>query len=107
MVKDEESILDHGLVKYTFDSPLVQDEASARDIGKKILWLFSVARANIEIEWRGDPALELADPVQIPEFEKLGVSKKENFYVTRQLLEVVEGGLDATLSGRKIPKEGN
>lgn len=109
VVKDEESILDHGLVKYTFDSPLVQDEASARDIGKKILWLFSVARANIEIEWRGDPALELADPVQIPEFEKLGVSKKENFYVVRQLLEVVEGGLDATLSGRKIPrlKEGD
>ena len=101
--KDEESILDHGLVKYKFDSPLVQDEASARDIGKKILRLFSVARANIEIEWRGDPALELADIVQIPEFEKLGVTKKENFYITKQEFIVESGGLSVNMAGRKVP----
>ena len=104
VVKDEESILDHGLVKYKFDSPLVQDEASARDIGQKILRLFSVARANIEITWRGDPAQELADICQIPEFEKLGITKKENFYITRQHFVVEGGGLDVSMAGRKVPK---
>ena len=104
VVKDEESILDHGLVKYEFDSPLVQDEASARDIGQKILRLFSVARANIEIKWRGDPALELADICQIPEFEKLGVTKKENFYITRQQFVIEDGGLNVSMAGRKVPK---
>lgn len=104
VVKDEESILDHGLVKYEFDSPLVQDEASARDIGQKILRLFSVARANIEITWRGDPAQELADICQIPEFEKLGVTKKENFYITRQQFVVADGGMDVSMAGRKVPK---
>lgn len=103
VVKDEESILDHGLVKYEFDSPLVQDETSARDIGEKILRMFSVARANIEIEWRGDPALELADIVQIPEFEKLGITKKENFYITRQEYKIEEGGMEVNMTGRKVP----
>ena len=103
VVRDENSILDHGLVKYEFDSPLVQNEATAQNIGEKILRLFSIARANIEIEWRGDPMLELADIVKIPEFEKLGISKKENFYITRQEFKIGEGGMEVNMTGRKVP----
>lgn len=103
VVRDENSILDHGLVKYEFDSPLVQNEATAQNIGEKILRLFSIARANIEIEWRGDPMLELADIVKIPEFEKLGISKKENFYITRQEYKIEEGGMEVNMTGRKVP----
>lgn len=103
IMEDPESVLDHGRVKYKFDSPLVQDERSARIIGAEVLRMFAVARANIEIEWRGDPALELADPVQIPEFERRGVSKKENFYIVKQELKG-DGGLRAVMSGRKIPE---
>lgn len=105
-VRDEVSIRNHGLVKYVFDSPLVQDEGSARDIGNKILRLFAVARANMEISWRGDPAHELADILEIPEFEsrRLGVLRKDRFYITRQEF-IADGGLRVNVRGRKLPAQ--
>ena len=52
--KDEVSILENGLKKYTFDNPFVQDRATAEMIADKLL-SFANARRDIAIEWRGDP----------------------------------------------------
>lgn len=98
--KDETSILENGIKKYTFDNPFVQDRATAEMIAEKLL-AFATPRADIEIDWRGDPALVLADPVLIPTFQRQGLDQREVFYVTKQELEY-DGGLRAKLSGRKM-----
>ena len=98
--KDEVSILENGLKKYTFDNPFVQDRATAEMIADKLL-SFANARRDIVIEWRGDPALELADVTMIPEDQRQGLDQRGIFYITRQELEF-DGGLRAKLEGRKM-----
>jgi hypothetical protein len=98
--KNDTSILENGIKKYTFDNPFVQDRATAEMIAEKLL-SFAIPQADIEIDWRGDPALALADPVLIPTFQRQGLDQREVFYVTKQELEF-DGGLRAKLSGRKM-----
>lgn len=98
--RDEVSIQENGLKKYTFDNPLVQDRATAELIADKLL-SFANAKRDIVIEWRGDPALQLADIVMIPEYQRKGLDQRGIFYVTKQELEF-DGGLRAKLEGRKM-----
>lgn len=98
--RDEVSIKENGLKKYTFDNPFVQDRATAELIADKLL-SFSNAKRDIVIEWRGDPALQLADVVMIPEYQRRGLDQRGIFYVTKQELEF-DGGLRAKLEGRKM-----
>lgn len=98
--RDEVSIQENGLKKYTFDNPLVQDRATAELIADKLL-SFANAKRDIVIEWRGDPALELADVTMIPEYQRRGLDQRGIFYITKQELEF-DGGLRAKLEGRKM-----
>ncbi len=98
--KDEVSIQENGLKKYTFDNPFVQDRATAELIADKLL-SFANAKRDIVIEWRGDPALELADVTMIPEYQRRDIDQRGIFYVTKQELEF-DGGLRAKLEGRKM-----
>lgn len=98
--KDEVSIQENGLKKYTFDNPFVQDRATAELIADKLL-SFSNAKRDIKIDWRGDPALELADVTMIPEYQRRDIDQRGIFYVTKQELEF-DGGLRAKLEGRKM-----
>jgi len=98
--KDEVSIQENGLKKYTFDNPFVQDRATAELIADKLL-SFANAKRDIVIEWRGDPALELADVTMIPEYQRRDIDQRGIFYVTKQELEF-DGGLRARLEGRKM-----
>lgn len=98
--KDEISILENGVKKYTFDNPFVQDRATAERIADKLL-SYANAKRDISIDWRGNPALELADVVMIPEYQRQGLDQRGIFYVTKQELEF-DGGLTAKLEGRKM-----
>ena len=98
--KDEVSIQENGLKKYTFDNPFVQDRTTAELIADKLLSYANVKR-DIEIDWRGDPALELADVTMIPECQRRGLDQRGIFYITKQELEF-DGGLKAKLEGRKM-----
>lgn len=98
--RDEVSIQENGLKKYTFDNPFVQDRATAELIADKLL-SFANAKRDIEIDWRGDPALELADVTMIPEYQRRGLDQRGIFYITKQELEY-DGGLRARLEGRKM-----
>lgn len=98
--EDPVSIQENGLKKYTFDNPFVQDRATAELIADKLL-SFANAKRDIIIEWRGDPALQLADIVMIPEYQRKGLDQRGIFYVTKQELEF-DGGLRAKLEGRKM-----
>jgi hypothetical protein len=98
--EDETSILENGIKKFTFDNPFVQDRATAEMIGDQLL-NFAIPQADIEIDWRGDPALVLADVTMIPEFQRQGLDQRGIFYVVKQELEY-DGGLRAKLAGRKM-----
>lgn len=100
--EDPVSIQEVGLKKYEFDNPFVQDRKTAEMIAERLL-SYANARRDISIEWRGDPALQLADIVMIPEYQRKGLDQRGIFYVTKQELEFGGGrGLRAKLEGRKM-----
>ncbi len=102
VLQDHASIADQGLIKFTFPkNPLVQRVATAEMIAGYILFLYKNPRQNIEMDWRGNPALELGDVVQAPVFQHDNLDEQECFVTTKQEIEY-DGGLRAKLSGYKI-----
>lgn len=99
--QDDVSIQENGRIEFEFpDNPLVQTPEMAEKIATKLL-AFAIPRRDVELVWRGNPALTLADVVQIPEYQKGLVDKRGLFYITRQQFEF-DGGLRVTTEGRKI-----
>lgn len=102
VIQDDASIKEHGLIKFVFpENPLVQRVATAEMIAGYILFLYKNPRQNIEMDWRGNPALELGDVVQAPVFQHDNLDEQECFVTTKQEIEY-DGGLRAKLSGYKI-----
>jgi len=96
IAKDDASIADNGMLKYTFPAnPLVQTREAAQKIADALLAYFKNPKRDVEIEWRGNPALLLGDRIAV-------VDKDETneYYVTRQELEF-DGALRARLNGRR------
>lgn len=94
--QDTDSILDMGTTKYTYPgNPLVQTIAIAEKIADNLLLYYKDPRRDVEIEWRGNPAMLLGNRVTV--IDKL---EQNDYYVTRQELEF-EGALSARMSGRK------
>ncbi len=100
VVKDEQSILENGIKKYTFDNPFVQDRATAKVIGQHLL-KFANPRSDIVIDWRGDPAVVLADVTMIPEYQRGDIDQRGVYYITKQELDF-DGGLRVKTEGRKM-----
>lgn len=95
VAKDDASITDNGLIKYTFPAnPLVQTREIAQTIANKLLAYYKDPRRDVEVEWRGNPALLLGDRV------KADRNEQNDYYVVRQELEY-SGALRARLSGRR------
>lgn len=96
IAKDDASITDNGLIRYTFpNNPLVQTLSMAQTIADKLLQSFKDPRRDVEIEWRGNPALLLGDRVKVTDR-----NEQNDYYVVRQELEYT-GALRAKLSGRR------
>jgi hypothetical protein len=101
IAKDDASITDNGLIKYTFPAnPLVQTLSMAQTIADKLLASFKNPRRDVEIEWRGNPALLLGDVVCVPDYQKDGKDVRGYFWVIKQELEFA-GALRAKLTGRR------
>ena len=100
VAKDEQSILENGIKKYTFDNPFVQDRATAKTIGQHLL-KFADPRSDITIDWRGDPAVVLADVTMIPEYRRGDVDQRGVYYITKQELNF-DSGLRVQTEGRKM-----
>ncbi|MBM7624789.1 RCC1 domain-containing protein [Sporohalobacter salinus] len=95
--KDEASIREHEEIKYDLEeNHLIQKEEMAQQIADIVLASAKDPRRDVELDWRGNPALILADLITVPEYSDYG-----NFYVTRQNLEY-DGALTANTEGRKI-----
>lgn len=92
VVRDEASILDNGVLQYEFPAnPLVQTLGQARAIANALLASFKDPRRDIEMTWRGNPALLLGDRITV---------KGQDYHVIRQEIEWA-GALSARLTARK------
>ncbi len=98
---DNGSITDNGKIVYSFPvNHLVQTKAQAQTIANALLNSFKNPRRDIEISWRGNPALELGDVITVPDFQREGIDKRGYYFVTKQELEY-DGALRAKLEGRR------
>jgi hypothetical protein len=92
IARDETSITENGVLRYEFPAnPLVQTLAQAQAIADTLLASVKEPRRDIEVEWRGNPALLLGDRVTV---------KGKDYHVIRQELDW-QGYLSARLTGRR------
>lgn len=91
VARDEDSIVDLGVLRYELRNPLVQTRDAAQQLADAILSTVADPRRDVEIDWRGNPALELGDPI---------IVAKNAYMVIRQELSWA-GALGAKLNGRK------
>ena len=92
VARDETSITENGVLRYEFPAnPLVQTLAQAQAIANTLLASVKDPRRDIEVEWRGNPALLLGDRVTV---------KGKDYHVIRQEISW-QGYLSARLTGRR------
>ena len=100
--EDSDSVRDFGKQRYEIKkNNFIQTEAVALTIAQNLLGVYKFPSKDTDIRWRGNPRIELADPLTIPEYVKNGISQKGIFRVTRQKIDF-DGGIVASLEGRKI-----
>jgi hypothetical protein len=95
--QDTASIADMGIVKYTYPgNPLVQTLAVAEKIADNLLAYYKDPRRDVEIDWRGNPAMLLGDRIAVTD-----KNEQNDYFIVKQELEY-DGTLRARLSGRKV-----
>jgi hypothetical protein len=93
IARDEVSITELGILSFEFPAnPLVQTLAQAQAIADALLASVKDPRRDIEVDWRGNPALLLGDRVTV---------KNQDYHIIRQEIEWA-GALSARLTGRKV-----
>ncbi len=100
VVIDAKSQALNGRIVFEFPkNHLIQTRAQARTIAPALLASFKDPRRDIELEWRGDPALELGDPVSV--ITDAARDRRSTYVVVRQELEW-GGYLRARMTGRRV-----
>lgn len=100
--EDADGIVENGLLKYTFPkNHLVQSPIMAKEIADTLLNAYKTPRKDINVSWRGNPALELADIIEVPEYQRGEVDVKGNFKIFRNKIDF-DGTIKETTEGRKI-----
>ncbi|HHV98608.1 MAG TPA: hypothetical protein GXX36_03385 [Clostridiaceae bacterium] len=101
--QDDISIADNGVIEFTMSSnPLIQTQTIAETIADKLLQYYKNPRRDLELEWRGNPALTLGDIIMVDDYTRGNgdEANKGYYYITKQELEYA-GYLRAKLSGRR------
>lgn len=102
IVKDNDSILENGMIRYEFkDNHLIQSVEIARDIGNTLLKYYKDPRRDLTMEWRGNPALELGDIVVVNDYPRDAYGEQGYYYITKQEMEFA-GYLRANMEGRRV-----
>jgi hypothetical protein len=92
IARDDANITENGVLRFEFPAnPLVQTLDQAQAIADTLLASVKEPRRDAEVEWRGNPALELGDRVTV---------KGQDYHVIRQELDW-QGYLQARLTGRR------
>ena len=99
--EDPDSILENGELTYTYPgNHLVQTLEMAQDIADGLLASSKDPRRDIDLNWRGNPAILLADIITVPEYQRNDIDQRGLFHVTKQNIEY-DGGLKTQTEGRK------
>ncbi len=102
IAEDTDSIEDNGLQKYTYPANhLIQDATVAGLIATKLLASYKQYRKDVNVQWRGNPALELADDILVTTYERGATKVQESFRVYKNQI-TFDGSLSQTTDGRKI-----
>jgi hypothetical protein len=98
VAKDTDSIKENGKKTYEIsDNPLIQTKEIAQKIADKCLALSKDPRRDLEMTWRGNPALELGDRINVPDSK----NTTADFWVTSQQFDW-DGTLEVTTKGKKV-----
>jgi hypothetical protein len=98
IAQDIDSINDNGKKTYEIDdNPLIQTETIAQKIADKCLALSKDPRRDLDMPWRGDPALTLGDRINVPDSKKTTA----DFWVISNQLDW-DGTLEVTTKGKKV-----
>jgi hypothetical protein len=101
VARDEESIGDNSVLKFTFpENPLVQSVPMARNIADSLLASFKDPQRDVQMDWLGNLALLLADRITVQDG-----NEQNDYYITSQELQY-SGALRCRLSGRKVTSGG-
>jgi len=93
IARDQTSIIENGVLRYEYPAnPLVQTLVQAQAIATALLTGAKDPRRDIEVEWRGNPAVELGDKVKV-----VG----QDVHVIRQEITWA-GAMTARLTGRRV-----
>jgi hypothetical protein len=93
IARDETSITENGALRFEFPAnPLVQTLSQAQAIADALLASVKDPRRDLEVDWRGNPALLLGDRITV---------KGKDYHVIRQEIDWA-GALSARLTGRKV-----
>jgi len=96
------SIRSYGLSEYKYPkNHLVQSREVAQVIADALVDSYSILRKDINMEWRGNTALELGDIVEAPVYQRGMVNNVDIFKVYKNEIEF-DGTLRGILSARKI-----
>lgn len=100
MARDDDSVIDNGVLRYEFpENPLVQTLSQAQNIADSLLVSVKNPRRNIEMDWRGNPALELGDVISV--LTDAEHDRRVACAIIRQEIEW-DGALSARLTGRRM-----
>jgi len=91
--EDAKAITDYGLIVYTLpNNPLIQSRDIAKQIAETLLASYKDPKRAIVLTWRGNPALELGDKIDID---------GQAAYIVRQTL-TYDGGLTVRTETRNV-----
>lgn len=109
-VSGEESIVEealpeiktYGLQEYIYPkNHLIQGSTIAGLIASNLLASYKTIRKDTSIVWRGNPALELGDVIEVPEYKRGATNVTGNFKIVKNQIEY-DGTLREKTDARKV-----
>lgn len=98
---DDLSVREFGIQKYTLPkNHLIQTRSMAQKVAGVLLSSYKQIRKDVDLDWRGNPALELTDEIEVPEYQKNGIDQRGTFYITKNIFNF-DGTLRQQTNGRK------
>jgi hypothetical protein len=100
--RDEKSIVELGEMKYEFkDNHLIQTREQAKKITDNLVNSYKNVRKDVELDWRGNPALVLSDAVEVPDYQRNGIDNRFIAYIVRQSIQF-DGSLRCKTEARRL-----
>lgn len=100
--EDSNSQDENGLKTYRLpDNKLIQNYSEAQGIADDLIDFYKDPRNDLNLTWRGNPALELGDIIVVPEYQRGSINTYARFKVYK-LQTNYDGTLKQIISARRI-----